>query len=171
MKGRCIIQTFLPYPSFRESARCLDVRRLGKQRVECKQLLLALGVPVGDHQPKRSSWVNHPACRMWRRHELSLAHYGEVVCREWRERGYKDTLLDQFKAAYKWLQGRWSGEGYVYGVDGCGCTYPNWIGYDAFHASHRSNLLRKDSNWYGRFGWLEPADLPYVWPVDKEVAA
>ena len=154
------MQTFLPYPSFRESARCLDVRRLGKQRVECKQLLLALGVPVGEHHPKPTAWANHPACRMWRRHELSLALYGQVVCREWRERGYKDTLLDQFKTAYAWLADR-----------NAGLAYPNWIGYDAFHESHRSNLLRKDCKWYGQFGWQEPADIPYVWPVENEVAA
>jgi hypothetical protein len=28
------MQTFLPYPGFDESARALDDRRLGKQRVE-----------------------------------------------------------------------------------------------------------------------------------------
>lgn len=154
------MQTFLPLPSFRDSARCLDYRRLGKQRVECKQLLLALGVPVGEHSPKPTAWANHPAARMWRRHELSLAHYGEVICREWIERGYNDTLLSQFKAAYAWLSDR------------ClGLASPNWIGYDAFHASHRSNLLRKDRAWYSQFGWQETADLPYVWPVEKEVAA
>lgn len=97
---------------------------------------------------------------MWRRHELALAHYGEVVCREWIERGYNDTLLPQFKAAYAWL------------ADQCiGLTYPNWIGWSSFHSSHRSNLLRKDRAWYGQFGWQEPADLEYVWPVEKEVAA
>jgi hypothetical protein len=154
------MQTFLPYPSFRESARCLDYRRLGKQRVECKQLLLALGVPVGEHEPKPSGWSHHPAARMWRRHPLALIEYGMVMCREWRERGYRDTLLDQFIAA--WETVAWA--------DGNGAM-PNWIGYDAFHASHRSNLLRKDRAWYSQFGWQEPADLPYVWPVEKEVAA
>jgi hypothetical protein len=34
-------------------------------------------------------------------------------------------------------------------------------------ASHRSNLLRKDPKWYGQFGWTEPDDLPYFWPVTK----
>jgi len=154
------MQTFLPYPSFIDSARCLDVKRLGKQRVECKQLLLALGVPVGEHQPKRSSWVTHPATRMWRRHELTLAHYGAVMCREWRERGYRDVLLDQFKVAYDWLQGECKG-----------LAYPNWIGYDAFHSSHRSNLLRKNMAWYGRFGWSEPSDLAYFWPVEMEAVS
>jgi hypothetical protein len=33
------------------------------------------------------------------------------------------------------------------------------------HDSHRSNLLRKDPQWYGQFGWTVPDDLPYVWPV------
>jgi hypothetical protein len=154
------MQTFLPYPSFRESARCLDYRRLGKQRVECKQLLLAIGVPVGDHRPKRSSWVSHPAARMWRRFPLALAEYAMVVCREWRVRGYRDTLLPQFEAAWEWCA--WGG------INGAS---PNWIGYDAFHASHRSNLLRKNREWYGQFGWLEPADLEYVWPVGKEESA
>lgn len=42
---------------------------------------------------------------------------------------------------------------------------PPWLGDEALHASHRSNLIRKDPEWYGRFGWTEPPDLPYVWPV------
>lgn len=33
------------------------------------------------------------------------------------------------------------------------------------HASHRSNLLRKEPEYYTQFGWTEPPDLPYVWPV------
>jgi hypothetical protein len=46
-----------------------------------------------------------------------------------------------------------------------GSPMPPWWGDPAFHASHRSNLLRKDPVWYGQFGWAEPPDLPYVWPV------
>ena len=42
---------------------------------------------------------------------------------------------------------------------------PSWLGDLDFHASHRSNLLRKDPEWYGQFGWNDPHDLPYVWPV------
>lgn len=36
------MQTFLPYPSGVKSARVLDRQRLGKQRVECLQILAAL---------------------------------------------------------------------------------------------------------------------------------
>ena len=41
---------------------------------------------------------------------------------------------------------------------------PNWFGGD-IHATHRSNLLRKDAAHYGQFGWGEPDDLPYHWPI------
>jgi len=42
---------------------------------------------------------------------------------------------------------------------------PLWLGNEELHASHRSNLLRKAPLWYGQFGWTEPDDLPYIWPV------
>ncbi|HEY5312264.1 MAG TPA: hypothetical protein VIK18_07080, partial [Pirellulales bacterium] len=46
-----------------------------------------------------------------------------------------------------------------------GCQRPPWLGSRKFHASHRSNLLRKKPAWYAQFGWKEPDNLPYVWPV------
>ena len=33
-----VMQTFLPYSDFIKSAKCLDYRRLGKQRVEAWQI-------------------------------------------------------------------------------------------------------------------------------------
>ena len=48
------MQTFLPYPSFEESAKVLDWRRLGKQRVEGMQIINAIsGVPRKDGRPTR----------------------------------------------------------------------------------------------------------------------
>ena len=137
------MQTFLPSPRFAESARCLDRARLGKQRVEAKQILLALRDPA-------YGWQNHPAVKMWRGHEDALIAYGMTVCVEWRRRGYADTLLPFFAPLPADHDLR----------------EPPWLGDPAFHASHRSNLLRKDPTWYGRFGWEEPPDLPYVWPVN-----
>jgi hypothetical protein len=144
------MQTFLPYPNTWASARCLDSRRLGKQRVECKQILLTLGVDVGEHRGNPASrWRNHPAVRMWRGHELALAEYAEIMCIAWRQRGFKDKRFYFSSPA----------------------SSPNWIGYDRLHASHRSNLLRKDATHYGQFGWQEPADLPYWWPTQQEAVA
>jgi hypothetical protein len=52
------VQTFLPYPDFRSTARVLDQRRLGKQRVEALQVLRGLIRPG-------YGWRHHPAVKMW----------------------------------------------------------------------------------------------------------
>lgn len=149
------MQTFLPLASFKRSAECLDNKRLGKQRVECKQILLALGVGVGAHEPYESRWRNHPAVLMWRDYETQLIVYAAVVCKEWRSRGFRDNLLPEFMAAYTLRRGSTPR-----------LVYPDWFGKKAFHASHRSNLLRKDFSHYRQFSWIEPIDLPYVWPAN-----
>jgi hypothetical protein len=42
---------------------------------------------------------------------------------------------------------------------------PHWLGDERIHASHRSNLIRKDPAHYSQFNWSESADIPYYWPV------
>jgi hypothetical protein len=136
------VQTFLPYPDFAQSAAVLDDVRLGKQRVEAYQIVRTLlGITHG--------WRHHPAVRMWRGYNDALIDYGVAMCAEWTNRGRADTVHDKLL---------------VHRHDGP-AVLPGWIGNELLHASHRSNLLRKDAAWYGRFGWTEPDDLPYVWPV------
>lgn len=142
------MQTFLPYPSFELSAKVLDVKRLGKQRVETKQILTALEAKRNN---TKYGWQNHPATLMWEGYDTVLAMYGAVICMEWRSRGYKDTMLPWF-------------EKYISETPKAA---PSWIGDGKLHASHRSNLLRKDITYYSKFGWTEPTDLPYVWPRNK----
>lgn len=156
------MQTFIPYPNCWRTANCLDNKRLGKQRVECKQILLTLGIDVGEHRGNPlSRWRNHPAVRMWAGHELCLAEYAEIMCIEWKRRGFNDSLLPQFRAVVGSLA-----EGSLFQS-----RSPDWLGRERLHASHRSNLLRKDHSWYGQFGWSEPADMEYVWPVEKELVS
>ena len=143
------MQTFLPLPDFAASVEVLDRQRLGKQRLEVAQLLNAiLGFSKG--------WTNHPAATMWRGSEMALCEYGIAVCREWRGRGYKDTMLDRFIDMQENLV--------LDGICEDWVTMPSWFGDSAFHASHRSNLLRKAPEWYSQFGWTEPDSLPYIWP-------
>jgi hypothetical protein len=139
------MQTFLPYPDFEQSAKCLDYRRLGKQRVEAWQLFETV-------TGKRSGWKSHPAARMWNRYEVPLLRYGLTMCDEWLARGYRDTMRERFLRA---LLDRMPHP----------AVLPGWFGLCELHASHRSNLLRKDSKHYGQFGWSEPNDLPYYWPT------
>jgi hypothetical protein len=134
------MQTFLPLPSMGESIRCLDNKRLGKQRVEAFQILKALR---GEYK-KTGAWENHPATKMWRGYEDALTLYKDLCIEEWILRGFNNNM--EFKKEHT-------------------SNLPPWIGRDSIHASHRSNLLRKDSDHYSQFNWKEPDDLPYVWPV------
>jgi hypothetical protein len=132
------MQTFLPFPDFNATARVLDDRRLGRQRVEAYQILRVLaGMTRG--------WVNHPAVRMWRGYDLALSAYMNAMIVEWGRRGFQNTML-QIALAGEF-------------------PLPGWMGDPSFHAAHRSNLLRKEPGHYRKFWPDDPDDLPYVWPV------
>lgn len=140
------MQTFLPYPSFADSAACLDRQRLGKQRVEAKQIWIALNNP--DY-----GWQNHPATKMWRGYDDALAAYGLAICIEWRDRGYKDTLFEFF---------------YPKLAISDGPTMPWWLGDWRFHRSHQAVLQCKYPEHYKPlFKLRNPCRVKYVWPVKE----
>ena len=144
------MQTFLPYPSFRESARVLDPRRLNKQITEVKQLLVALR--------DGGAWVNHPAARMWRGYEPALWLYGFWMYNEWRQRwtrGARGGKIDH--RAGDWLMDN------ILSLSAP--PLPDWLYNDDLHASYRGLLLYKDAAWYGRFGWTDAPRAKNVWPV------
>ena len=159
------MQTFLPFPDFFASASVLDRQRLGKQRVETMQLLRLVTTP----KELLRGWKNHPARRMWCGFPEALGFYGVVMIRRWLSFGYRDTCREKilsmlgehgYSGSEKKLEERY--EAALAGTDRA--FLPPWFGDEAFHRSHRSNLLRKEPQWYGQFGWTEPADLAYEWP-------
>lgn len=128
------MQTFLPYPSFEETAKVLDYRRLGKQRVEARQIL--------DSINSRGGWFNHPIVKMWTGYEEALKAYFNAISAEWVRRGYKHNMgfyvVNEF-------------------------TLPYWFGREEFHSRHRSALLLKNFEYYCKFGWREEPKNDYVW--------
>jgi hypothetical protein len=171
------MQTFLPYPDFKKSLQTLDYRRLGKQRVEAYQIIRILKAASqskvyhgGEEEATQSyntirrgadgeakkgrrmnakwrkyegGWRNHPAVKMWHGHINALKLYYNLSLEEWTGRGYRNNMQKMI------IRGK--------------ITYPQWLGTNCFHAAHRSNLLRKDIGFYGKYKWSEPADLPYLW--------
>ena len=121
------------------TARVLDKRRLGRQRVEAYQILRTLaGMTRG--------WVHPPAVRMWIGYEMALSAYMNAMIDQWEERGFNNTM---YRVAVP--------ESF---------DMPSWFGNDDFHSAHRSNLLRKDPLHYRKFWPEERDDLPYIWPVE-----
>ncbi|MGW5051583.1 MSMEG_6728 family protein [Actinokineospora sp. NPDC004072] len=149
------MQTFLPYADFAATARVLDTRRLGKQRVEAIQVLRGLTVPG-------YGWRRHPAVRMWAGYEEALVRYGLEICAVWRAAGHADTCADTLRADLKRakgvdeVRGQWE-------LCAAGAV-PPWLGDAALHLSHQSALVRKAPDHYRPLFPDVPPDLPYVWP-------
>lgn len=134
------MQTFLPYPNLRDSAACLDDKRLGKQRVEAMQILSTLrGLSDG--------WRNHPAVRMWEGFESCLELYLLFCVLEWEGRGYVNNIRVDYSMRAPFL-----------------CDVPDWLGDFRIHSSHRAALLAKEPEWYDCMGWTEEPEINYWWP-------
>lgn len=154
-----------------KSLICLDYRRLGKQRLEAKQLIksIVLEDPSKLNQLRPGAaqlltedttqleamltmvglgagkgWRNHPARTQWEDHLGALAIYHDTSIVAWKARGYNNEM------PYLSAPGKWK--------------LPPWWGDDKFHGSHRSNLLRKAPEWYGQFGWTDDPEAEYFWP-------
>lgn len=148
------MQTFLPYPDFKESLEVLDYRRLGKQRVETHQVLNVLLKRVQPKMKKDGTfyygWENHVVTRMWRGYEEALKAYFNESVRQWVSRGYKNTM--EFEV-----------------VNYDNFHLPSWFGREDIHQSHRFKLAWKQWDWYyDKFEDVvcKPIDEPeYVWPV------
>lgn len=140
------MQTFLPYADFYKTASVLDNRRLGKQRVEVLQILKAI-------HGETKGWSNHPATRMWNNNINALVLYGQIICKEWINRGFNDSCfvkLDNYIDINKTF------------------SNPKWIGNSEFHLAHKCNLLRKDYDYYSaKFKNSDQLDInkEYIWPV------
>lgn len=145
------MQTFLPYSDLEQSAAVLDMKRLGKQRVETLQIMHAIFDPT-------YGWQNHPAKKMWQDHPGYLYVYQVAICNEWTGRGYKDTCLEKTETLI------------FPHLDALHMEKPEWFGDERVHLSHRSNLLRKMPEHYGTLfeEGLSP-EIEYFWPLEQLV--
>ena len=162
------MQTFVPETtSFTSIAQVLDRQRLNKQALEGWQILMTLLEldPQGNHRVPKG-WVNHPAVKMWRGHEMALYLYIEEMVAEWKRRGYKSTIGDKAKATIL--------RAVQLGIITEASSNPYWISnqeqFKEIASSHRVALLNKDYEWYSQFGWPEdrgykPETYEYIWPV------
>ena len=148
------MQTFLPHLDFEQSARALDLRRLGKQRVECIQVVRGL-------TREGYGWRHHPAVKMWQGHEEALGRYSLTCCEVWTGHGFADTCAatiaaDLAEAGVTQVRSQLE-------LASAGAL-PSWLGDPEFHRAHQSALVRKDPGFYAPMFPGVPDDLPYRWP-------
>lgn len=131
------MQIFLPYPSFTESSKILDTKRLGNQRNEIYQIIKILYF-------KSTGYMHHPIVKMWAGYESSLILLYNETITAWINRGYKNSMpLIDIRTVGKIL-------------------IPDWFGQNEVHSKYRSLLLSKNFDYYSKLGWIEsPNEEPF----------
>lgn len=130
--------------------------------MECLQILNVLcnknyRYPLNDTK-SNVPWGGHPAVKMWWTYENHLVDYGIAVCNEWISRGFKDTCKDKIIKHQKLAPNGFKG------------MPVQWLGDEKFHLSHKSNLIRKNPEYYRPiFGIDIPDNLPYIWPSKENL--
>jgi Pyrimidine dimer DNA glycosylase len=135
-----MVTTFLPVPCFVSSAKILDRKRLNQQCNEVEWLLRAL-------KEKSGRVYSHPCAKMWEGFETTLITYGLEMCKAMGSDNNRYFRICSYTLLFEQ-----------------NVLMPPWLGLEALHSSHRGNLLRKDSAYYGKFGWTDSPLLPYYWP-------
>ncbi len=135
-----MVNTFLPYNNFHRIAKVLDNKRLGKQRVEAKQILNIL---LGNQ--KSDAWIHHPVVLMWKGYEDALKLYYNTMVDEWIHRGFLNTMKK-------------------YDIKN-NVNMPWFINCKPILLSHRASLLRKFPSYYNKYFKVHPKYMKrsYVW--------
>ena len=145
--------TFLPWPEFDWSARCLDNDTLSEQREDTLQIMHHLLIDGGG------AVSGNPTVKMWEGYERALLAYQQAMCNEWSSvRGFEDRIWDSTRLMFLDV---------VVDPMATPLITPPWIGDVDFHIPHQSNLLRKDPEHYRKFFPGIRDDHPYIWPSHK----
>jgi hypothetical protein len=138
------MQTFITDINIIQSAKNLDNKRLGKQRVEAIQIANNLLI-------KPNRWKNHPAVKMWDGYIEFLIYYLTIHICEWHNRGFKNNkCLIHLQNLSSKIKNK--------------VVKPNWL-TEEFIESHRSNLIRKKPEYYRPLFPNTREGLSYIWPV------
>lgn len=129
-----MVVTFVTSSNLKECAQVLDNKRLGKQRVEAKQILDII-------EGKSGGFAHHPIVEMWRCYPDALKLYINAMIDEWVERGFKNTMEK-------------------YDVDDV--KYPWWFNWKYLHLSHKCSLMRKNPDHYKSIFVLSETEKVYL---------
>lgn len=137
------MMTFIVAADFVLNAHLLDDLRLGKQRIEARQILDAILIGT--------SWSKHPIVHAWRPFVNALKYYTNCVILEWIRRGGQNNLP-------------------LFDIPEL-ILLPWWSQWDRLHQSHRAMLIRKDPFFYHdkftidqeyySYGYIWPHNIPY----------
>jgi hypothetical protein len=146
------MQTFITDFNMKKNAENLDNKRLGKQRIEGLQIASILI----DKSNIKKGWRNHPAVKMWQGYEGFLLYfYLQWIFHEWIKKCFKNEKCAE---TYERLCNVCKYPGFE------NIKTPKWLDVH-FIESHRSNLIRKNPEFYKPLFPDTKEGLEYIWPV------
>lgn len=119
-----MVNTFIPFKSISKTMKVLDRQRLGKQRLEAKQIIEII-------ENKRTGYKNHPIVSMWKDNVDGLKYYYNKCIDEWVDRGYKNNM-EKYKLKKKKKKE----------------IMPWWLYNKQVRMSHQASLMRKKPEYY-----------------------
>lgn len=137
-----MVVTFVTHDDPRETAKLLDRARLGKQRLEAKQIIDILSNVPMKNSTKVSS-RKHPAIDMWQGHIVALKFYFNCITKRWIKRGYKNTMelydIKETKELLTEIETKTPK------------LFPWWFFCPLLQLSHQCSLYRKNNEYYSKY--------------------
>lgn len=147
----------------------LDYQRLGKQRVEAKQVIDILEYYDEHGVMPDQGWTDHKVTKMWKGHTKALKCYFNEVVKYWIKRGYKNNYELYENVECEIIRCHFDGKKAIFEKQANKDTFPLWFSFPPFHFSHRAALYMKDSSYYSYL--VDENVRPYIgkgylWPTD-----
>jgi hypothetical protein len=166
-----MVNTFIMDQNLVLSASLLDNKRLGKQRVETRQIIDILEEIDRGSTTVNKGFINHPAVKAWIGYTNQLKVYFNIIVREWCFRGFKNNMdfysIDE--NLYHIVPCNFIGNKAYYDVTKFNkYSFPFWVNYPPFYLSHQASLCRKNPVYYSKFlrEELKPfLNNGYLWPT------
>lgn len=154
------MRIYMPYPDFKDCAKCFTLKRLTKMRHDVMQILYMLS---GRNHPSMGDrfFYNSPPKKVWGFVPLTLVDYGLALCSEYESRMNKpDPVRDRLMDRHRW---------FVRNFGDYSSERPRFLDSEQMHKSHRAILARQDKKHYAKFGFaVDPDDEKvFYWPVDE----
>jgi hypothetical protein len=146
-----MVNTFVTAPTVEECASNLDNKRLGKQRVEAKQIIDIL------ESNKVQGFSNHPIVGQWRGFTQALKVYYNAMFDEWAERGFKNEKLSRYQIVQDPKLSH-----LVKDPNEIVVMFPAWFFSPIMHLTHKCDLYRKKPEFYGQKFTFSTAEQEYL---------
>lgn len=167
-EGEGYIQTWLPHANLLASAAALHPDDLARQRIHNWQLISLLSCYlVSDENLWHCCWREHPLVLQWKNYLPFLMEYNRAVAKVYNRgsatggqlmpASQPDPVLTQCEELFDAAVEAGACDAEVSFV-------PGWIGNAGYHASHQSNLVRKNPEFYSNLFPNVTENLKYVWP-------